>query len=229
LHAQVAHEIGRRIAAGEFAEGAFLPREAQFAEEFSVSRQAIREALKVLAAKGLVASRRRTGTHVLPRSEWNLLDPDVLAWHPTGKLPPKLVDDLVELRRIIEPVAAALAAERRSEEAIAEIAAALERMEEKIGDVDAFSLADAEFHTAIFAASGNELIDRLSTILRPLLHATFTMQANIRADRVKVNERHRRVYEAIREGDPARARADMNAILDAAREGIANALRRPPG
>jgi DNA-binding FadR family transcriptional regulator len=214
LHGRVAHQIGRRIVSGEIPEGALLPREAEFAEEFGVSRQAVREALKVLAAKGLVASRRRTGTQVLPRADWNLLDPDVLAWHSAGRLPPKLLDDLVELRRLIEPAAAALAAERHADGALAEIAAALDRMEASGGEIDAFNFADAEFHAAIFAASGNDLIDRLSTILRPLLEATFSLDENLRSDHTGTGSLHRRLYEAIRDGLPERARAEMNGILD---------------
>jgi DNA-binding FadR family transcriptional regulator len=116
LHGQVAHKIGRRIAEGSISTGALLPREAELASQFGVSRQAIREALKVLAAKGLVASRRRTGTHVLPRSSWNLLDPDVLAWHPPERVPRDLLKDLIELRFLIEPAAAEAAASRASPE-----------------------------------------------------------------------------------------------------------------
>ena len=112
LHGQVAHEIGRRIVSGAVAEGEFLPRESELAEQFGVSRQAVREALKVLAAKGLVTSRRRAGTFVVPRANWNLLDPDVIAWHPPEKFSPAFLRDIIELRRLIEPAAAAFAAER---------------------------------------------------------------------------------------------------------------------
>jgi DNA-binding FadR family transcriptional regulator len=227
LHGRVAHQIGRRVVSGEIPEGALLPREAEFADEFGVSRQAVREALKVLAAKGLVASRRRTGTHVLPRGDWNLLDPDVLAWHAAGRLPPKLLDDLVELRRLIEPAAAALAAERRAETAIAEIAAALDRMEASGGEIDAFNFTDAEFHAAIFAASGNDLIDRLSTILRPLLEASFSLDENLRSDHAGTGGLHRSLYEAIRDGLPDRARAEVNGILDFARADDGVALVAP--
>ena len=216
LHAQVAHEIGRRIAAGEFAEGTYLPREAQFARDFAVSRQAIREALKVLAAKGLVASRRRTGTRVLERSEWNLLDPDVLAWHPADQLPTKFMDDLVDLRRIIEPAAAALAAVRRTPDSLAEIRDALEQMEAAADDADAFNAADTAFHAAVFAASGNDLIDRLRPILRPPLAAGPAPVSNLRPPHDEKGGLHRRVYEAIRDGSPDRARISMVHILDAA-------------
>ena len=113
LHGQVAHEIGRRIVSGAIAEGEFLPREAELAEQFAVSRQAVREALKVLAAKGLVTSRRRAGTYVMPRVD---LEPPRSRRHRLASAGrscrPNSSSDLVELRRLIEPAAAEFAAER---------------------------------------------------------------------------------------------------------------------
>ena len=100
-----------------------MPREAELAMQFCVSRQAVREALKVLAAKGLVQSRRRTGTRILPRASWNLLDPDVLAWHPPANFGPRLLADLGELRRLIEPAAAEFAATRGDRAVVAAIGA----------------------------------------------------------------------------------------------------------
>ena len=94
----------------------------------------MREALKVLAAKGLVASRRRTGTSVLPRASWNLLDPDVLAWHTPESIRKEFLDDLIELRRVIEPAAAALAARRVDPERLGRIKAALDGMRDNVDD-----------------------------------------------------------------------------------------------
>jgi GntR family galactonate operon transcriptional repressor len=213
LHGQVAHQIGRRVVSGAIAEGDFLPRESDLSQQFSVSRQAVREALKVLAAKGLVQSRRRTGTLVLPRSAWNLLDPDVLAWHPPSRITPKFLADLVELRRVIEPAAAEFAAIHGDSAQIAAIGAALDAMRRSVDDVDAFHRADAEFHVAIFAASGNDLIDRLSTILRPLLDTSFPLQARSRVDFLGVVALHVTVYDAIVASKPVKARKGMQKIL----------------
>ena len=137
LHGQVAHEIGRQIVSGVIAEGDYLPREAELAARYGVSRQAVREALKVLAAKGLVVSRRRAGTRVTPRLTWNLLDPDVLAWHPPEAIDHAFFKDLVELRRLIEPAAATFAAQRGDAEKIAPITAAFERMRSAAAAEDA--------------------------------------------------------------------------------------------
>lgn len=216
LHGQVAHHIGRRIVAGAIAEGAFLPRESELAEQFSVSRQAIREALKVLAAKGLVFSRRRAGTNVLPRTAWNLLDPDVLAWHPPEHLPPDFLHDLVELRRLIEPAAAELAAARGTPEGIARIKVAVEQMHRTIDDRAAFVRADVEFHAAVGVASGNVLFDRLCAICEPLLGASFALQGHTRTrDMVACDTvpLHAAVSDAIAARDPVAARQAMEVLL----------------
>jgi DNA-binding FadR family transcriptional regulator len=219
LHGQVAHKIGRRIAEGAIPTSALLPREAELAGQFGVSRQAIREALKVLAAKGLVASRRRTGTHVLPRSSWNLLDPDVLAWHPPERIPPDFLKDLIELRRLIEPAAAEGAAARGSPEDIAAIGGALEDMRRAVDDRGAFIDADLEFHVQIATASGNVLFDRLSSMYAPLLGASFALQGQIRTrDMVESDTlpRHTAVYQAITARDRRAAREAMEALLASA-------------
>jgi len=213
LHGQVAHEIGRRIVSGAIAEGEALPREAELSRQFAVSRQAVREALKVLAAKGLVTSRRRAGTHVMARNVWNLLDPDVLAWHQPEALSPEFLGDLVEMRRLIEPAAAGFAAERGDPSRIARIGQALDAMREAVGDADRFYAADVEFHLSIFAASGNTLIDRLSTILGPLLEASFRLQRYVQGSRETLVAVHEAVYKAIVDGDGERARRSMESLL----------------
>ena len=80
VHGRLVEQIGRRILGGELAPGAMLPREAELVQELGISRTAVREAIKVLAAKGLVESRQKLGMRVRPERAWNLLDPDVLAW-----------------------------------------------------------------------------------------------------------------------------------------------------
>ncbi len=190
-----------------------LPREAELAREFEVSRQAVREALKVLAAKGLLASRRRTGTTVLPRTRWNLLDPDVLAWCPPDRIPPEFLADLVESRQLIEPAAAAMAARRTDPERLARLKAALDSMRANISDVDALLEADIEFHGAMLTASGNSLFDRLSTIIRPALETTFALQAQASREFDHVVEQHAAVCDAIARGDAEAAAAAMRTIL----------------
>ncbi len=225
LHAQVAHEIGRRIVAGEIGEGENLPREAELAKQFDVSRQAVREALKVLAAKGLVAPRRRTGTTVLPRSVWNLLDPDVLAWHAPGHISPDFLLDLIELRRVIEPAAAALAARRADPERLARLEGALAAMRANSDDVPAFLEADTEFHTAMLSATGNTLFERLSNIIRPALEMALAPQAQSATSFNLAIEQHSAVYDAIARGDSEAARRSMEEILAIAHGNIVRLAR----
>jgi GntR family galactonate operon transcriptional repressor len=224
VHGQVAHEIGRAVVSGGIAEGANLPREAELAERFGASRQAVREALKVLAAKGLVVSRRRAGTRVLPRSSWNLLDPDVIAWHPLDRVPPEFLEDLIAVRHAIEPAAAVLAARRGDAVAIAAIGRALDRMRAAEKPSETFFAADAAFHDAILLASGNAVFDRLGTLLGPLMRTSY--EAHFRgveaalvepariAAAVQVSlDRHAEVYGAIRDRDEAGARTATEALL----------------
>lgn len=113
LHGAVAHKLGTAILSGDYAPGDTLSGEVEFSKSLDVSRSAYREAIQVLTAKGLVDSRPKIGTRVLPRSRWNLLDPDVLAWAFAGEPDLDFIRSLFELRGIIEPAAAALAADRR--------------------------------------------------------------------------------------------------------------------
>src|SRR5215813_13195899 len=114
LHGQIVHTIGRQILRGELRPGDPIP----VPQDLPASRTALREAIKVLAAKGLVEAKPKTGTRVRARDAWNLLDPDVLAWRQEGAPPAKFVRTVTELRAIIEPGAAALAASRLSETAM---------------------------------------------------------------------------------------------------------------
>src|SRR4029079_13759251 len=111
LHGAIARKLGMAILSGEYAAGATLSGEVEFSKTLDVSRTAYREAIQVLTAKGLVESRPKAGTRVLPRSRWNLLDPVVLAWAFSGEPNIGFVRDLFELRAMVEPEAARLAAE----------------------------------------------------------------------------------------------------------------------
>jgi len=227
-HGRVAHEIGRQIVAGSIKEGDTLPREAELAERHCVSRQAVREALKVLAAKGLVQTRRRAGSVVPARVNWNLFDPDVLAWH-TGpaKLPPDFLTDLIELRSLIEPGAAAMAASRGKPERIERISLALKDMRDADSET-ARCTSDVAFHVATFAASGNVLIERLSRILAPLIEASFHKLGNLAPSLEAAIAMHNATYECIANGDPDGARRSMEVMLGTSASGISR-MRRGAG
>ena len=157
VHASLASEIGLRIVRGDYPPGTILPNEAKWAQTFNVSRSAVREAIKMLMAKSLLASRPKIGSWVEPKERWNLLDRDVLAWYATSPGRDSFMRTVQEFRYIIEPEATAFAAVRRTDEQMAEISKACAEMraatnlEERTG-------ADTRFHLAILRAAGNDLL-----------------------------------------------------------------------
>ena len=153
LHGSIARELGVAIVSGRIEPGETLDNEIQSSEQMSVSRTAYREAVRILAAKGLVASRPKRGTQVRPKSDWQLLDPEVLSWFFEGRPSQEFLVGLFELRAIIEPAAAALAAERRTADDLATMRNALQRMERHgLHTADGQS-GDRDFHDAVLAAT----------------------------------------------------------------------------
>jgi len=163
LHGQVVQELGRLIVGGEIAPGANLPREELLAERMKVSRTALREAMKVLSAKGLIESRQKTGTRVRDIIHWNQLDADVLAWRCASMPTEDFVEKLVEMREVIEPAAAAAAARRRDAGQLARIETAYAAMAAAT-DLEAWSTADLAFHEAVLRATNNELMTSLFSV-----------------------------------------------------------------
>ena len=145
-------DLAGRIIRGEWSPGDSIGNEAALMDGQGVSRTTVREAVKILASKGLLEVRPRTGTRVLPPERWNVLDPDMLDWMFAGPLTTALMRHLHELRTIIEPAAAALAAERATDAERARICACVDRMDEAGEDTPAFVAADVEFHTTILEA-----------------------------------------------------------------------------
>jgi GntR family galactonate operon transcriptional repressor len=211
---QLVDDLGGEIVRGALQPGDALPNEGALLSRYGVSRTVLREALQVLTAKGLLEARQRRGTTVQPRAAWSQLDPALLRWH--GRLPandPSL-QQLMEVRRIVEPPAAALAAERAVSEDRRRIAAAYAGMEAAIDDVEAFIHADLEFHTAILEASQN-------LFLLPIAHAIrTTLLASLRLTNRQVEENrsislplHAAILEAMLAADPERAAASMRTHL----------------
>jgi DNA-binding FadR family transcriptional regulator len=214
IHTYLANQLGCEIVGGVYAPGSLLPVEAELLARFSVSRTALREAYRVLTAKGLILSRSKVGTRVRPKSDWNMLDPDVLAWHLQAVPTEDLIANLYVLRQIIEPAAAALAASGPTGETIDRIAAAyadMERFKDGSGDLIA---ADLRFHLSILEAIGNHFLGALGSLIHAALLATFRLSwagaARIRDDRLR---QHKVILEAIRDGSPEGARDAMAELL----------------
>lgn len=212
VHGQIVEELGRRIVAGEFPPGSVLPTEGAYSARLEVSRTSFREAIKMLAGKGLVESRPKTGTRIRQRSEWNMLDPDVTAWAFTGGPDPDYARAFFEFRGIIEPAGAALAAERRDEADMEKMRAGLAGMG-AANSRDEWIGPDLAFHRAILVATRNDLLISLGHMLEPALTASFAI-ANVDPSRRQASvPLHRAVYTAIEGRQPEDARAAMAFLL----------------
>ena len=226
LHQSIAQRLGTAILCGEHPPGAHLGGEIEAAEALGVSRTAYREGLRILIAKGLIASKPRAGTHVTPRASWNLLDPEVLAWMFSSIPDPVFTRDLFELRGVIEPAAAALAATRRSEADLATMRAALDIMRTEGLAGEAGQAADRRFHDTLLRASGNEALAALSSTVGAAVQWTtqFKQRAHERP-RDPLPE-HLMVFDAIVAKDGQLAAAAMRNLVELALADMAPSMAR---
>ncbi|KMO17719.1 GntR family transcriptional regulator [Methylobacterium platani JCM 14648] len=213
LAGAVARDIGIAILSGRSPPGTVLPGEIAAAEGLGVSRTAYREAIRTLSAKGLVESRPKAGTRVCPRGRWNLLDPDILAWAFETEPGEGFIRDLFELRQIVEPAAAELAAARRGDDHLDRMAHALDGMARHGLAVAAGRAADQAFHHAILEATGNApLVALSSSIAASVTWTTIYKQRRRALPRDPLPE-HRALYEAIAAGEGTLARARMAELI----------------
>ncbi|UZK69712.1 FadR family transcriptional regulator [Sphingomonas sp. S1-29] len=216
IHGVIARDLGMSIVTGHYAPGEVLNGEVAASGDLQVSRTAYREALRILAAKGLVESRPKTGTRVSARAKWHLLDPDVLSWIFAVEPEDTLLESLFELRLIVEPQAAGLAATRRTDEHLAQMLAALEGMTEHTLASEAGRLADQHFHAALLDASGNPFLASLASgVGAAVAWTTVFKQRNEPLRRDPLPE-HWRVYDAVAAGDADEARRVMTELVDMA-------------
>jgi len=219
VHESVLATLGARILSGHHRPGDILPREDELALMLGVSRTSLREAIKVLCAKGLLETRQRVGATVRPRSNWHLLDAAVLSWHPDIRGDAELIAGLLEARRIVEPAAAELAAMRATAADLARIEHAYLDMERFTpSDLERCCAADLAFHGSIVAASGNVVLKGLVGTIEAALRATFLITNTLTEVQAKALAAHREVVERIRFRDPPGAFTAMHRLLDIARE-----------
>jgi DNA-binding FadR family transcriptional regulator len=218
---RVASRLAKQILSGHYPQGALLPTEAELGAEFKVSRTALREAVRTLAAKGLVETRQRAGTRVRASEDWNRLDIDVLHW--MGEIEPDLdfVRGLTEARQIIEPAAAEMAARRATGRNLAAIEEAYDSMcAAKLTDLDACAKADVAFHVAILRASHNPVLANLGNVIGAALMNAFRLTTSASLNYKKTLAAHGEVLEAIRMRHAAIARSRMEALLGIATEDL---------
>lgn len=227
LHGAIAHRLGVAILSGEYKPGERIPGEVAFAAELDVSRSAFREAIQALAAKGLVESRPKAGTLVLPRERWNLLDPDVLGWAFADAPDIAFIRSLFELRAIVEPSAAAFAAQRRDRADLKAMRDALSDMTRHTLATEAGRAADRAFHAAILTATRNDALIVLSASIGAAVSWTTQLKQRTRALPRNPIPDHRRVLDAIAAGEAAAASEAMRVLVQLALDDTSAALDHP--
>ena len=216
LHARVTRALAMRVIQADRAgQRIAFPNEAELCQQLGVSRSILREAVKVLADKGMVQVRPRAGMHSNPPSEWNLLDPDILAWRARQSPDARLLRDLCEVRLAIEPIAAGFAALRASAGEIAALGALFEEAQAGAPAAPAEAAVELElrFQTAVVAASHNPLFRQLNEIIREPIRTAFSYAARMPASAALEREARQALFEAIRRRDPLEARAASEKIV----------------
>ncbi len=228
MHQRVVDELGRRIVGGAWGPGDPLPVEDVLAAEAGVSRGVLREAVKALVAKGMLRVRPRTGTRVLPPEHWNHLDRDVLRWKQAEDAT-ALLHDTGELRRIVEPEAARLAADRAGPDDVRALYDALAAMEAAAAEPgrSGYVEADIAFHRALLDASGNRLLGSLGRAVDIALEHSFHVSTQTPGAVEASLPGHRAVVEAVEARDPSAAAAAVLAIVEAAEQEIAQSPALP--
>lgn len=228
MHQRVVDELGRRIVSGEWEPGDSLPVEDALAAEIGVSRGVLREAVKTLVAKGMLHVRPRTGTRVLPPEHWNHLDRDVLRWKQAEDAT-ALLRDTSELRRIVEPEAARLAADRAGPDDVRVLYEALAAMEAGAANPgrSGYVEADIAFHRTLLDAGGNRLLGSLGRAVDIALEHSFLLSTQTPGAVEASLPRHRAIVEAVEARDPAAAATAVLAIIEAAEQEIAQSPGLP--
>lgn len=211
----VVANIGEAIGRGDLPPGVTLPRERDLELRYGASRSVVREAVKILATKGLVSVRPRLGTRVRPRGDWSLLDRDVLGWIGSGGIDRELLLALDEARRVVEPGAAEIAARRADDGDRHRIRTAYLAMEAACHEPRAATEADKAFHLAILDATHNPVLQGFRTAIEAILDAVFAATIPMLAPNLP---NHDAVASAIEVGDPAAARAAMERLLGRTRD-----------
>ena len=217
LSQRVTNELGKAIICGSYNTNTGLPTEAQLCEEYGISRTAVREAVKMLAAKGLISSRPRQGIRVESSSNWNLYDTSVLRWLLDSSPSLYVLKEFLQMRMAIEPQAAALAARNGDKEAISRINDALLDMRKAVDQKEgSLHEADLAFHTAILSASGNRFFFQLREFIITALNVSIQHTTPAKGNKSTIVEEHEKVYAAILAGEPERAKNMMAYLIDEA-------------
>ncbi|MEP7281709.1 MAG: FadR/GntR family transcriptional regulator, partial [Rubrivivax sp.] len=173
VHGHTLDALGAAIVGGRYPPGFGVPPEPTLCAEYGVSRTVVREAIKSLVAKGIVVTGPKVGTRVLPPDQWNWFDPDVVAWQGRAGLSREFLNDLQELRRIVEPAAVRLAASRATAQDVEDMESAFAGMRQSIEQGGDYVTHDLRFHQGLLRASHNRMLVQMSKALGALLRTSF--------------------------------------------------------
>jgi DNA-binding FadR family transcriptional regulator len=220
-YAEIVERLAVEIAGGQHAAGSQLPTEPELGQRFGISRTVVREAIKTLAAKGLVTTGPRVGTRVARQDDWNLFDPDVIRWRTAGKLDDAFVTEVIELRLALEPSAGRLAAERATEADRTAITAAFAGMADAVkrGN-EGYVAADMAFHTGIIRAAHNPFFGQLVPLVEAILRVSFSLSIKNALTTAQALPLHKAVLDAILERNGAAAEAALRQLIIEARHDI---------
>ena len=213
-------QLGESIVAGRYGPAGSLPPEPLLCEEYGVSRTVVREAVKSLVAKGLLHTGPKVGTKVQPAERWNLFDPQVVAWQSKVGLTREFLRDLQELRRIVEPAAVRLAAERATMADINDIEAAFQGMKYAIEEGGDYVASDLRFHQGLLRACHNRMVGQMSKALGALLRTSFEISTSVENGPASSLPLHRAVLDAVIARDARGAERASLALIDSAAQDI---------
>jgi DNA-binding FadR family transcriptional regulator len=224
VHGNIVDLLGEAIVAGRYAASGSLPPEPMLCEELGVSRTVVRESVKSLIAKGLITTGPKVGTRVQPSDAWNWFDPDVITWQSKAGLTAEFLRDLQDLRRVVEPAAVRLAAERATEQDITEIEAAYEGMRQAVEEGGDYVTYDLRFHQGLLKACRNRMLVQMSKALSALLRTSFEISTSRKDGPRSSLPLHRAVLDAVIARNPARAERAIVVLIDGAHEDIEQVL-----
>jgi len=208
----LAEKLGQQILAGDYQAGSILPGEMELGEQFGVSRTAVREAVKMLAAKGMLLPRPRIGARVMPQSQWNFLDQDLLTWWMTKENFDQVMQHFLILRTSLEPQACSLAAANASTQQTARLAELMAEMRALHVQFDRehWIQVDTQFHQLIYEASGNPFLTSFANLFSSVYQSYFRA---ITGNEVIKLQNHQAIVDAILAGDGAGALAACQVLL----------------
>lgn len=220
VYGNTVDHLGLAIVSGRYAAGATIPPEPLLGAELGVSRTVVREAVKSLVGKGLVSTGPKVGTRVLSSEHWNWFDPDVVAWQSRAGLTREFLRDLQELRRVVEPAAVRMAAERATARDIAEIEAAFEGMRSAVEEGGDYVAYDLRFHQGLLRACGNRMMIQMSKAIGALLRTSFEISTSRKDGPRNSLPLHRAVLDAVIARNPAKAEKAILVLIAGAGDDI---------